>query len=57
MEKSPLWQVGIRHTKKLTVKVRLHVTRAREKHSDEIGMCDQECALHAGALNKSNVRV
>ena len=33
------------------------VTCAREKHSYEIGMCDQECALHAGALNKSNVRV
>ena len=29
--KSPLWQVGIRHTKNLTVKVRLHVTCAREK--------------------------
>ena len=35
----------------------LHVTCAREKHSYEIGMCDQECALHACALNKSNVRV
>ena len=42
---------------KLTVKVRLHVTCAREKHSYEIGMCDQECALHACALNQSNVRV
>ena len=37
--------------------MRLHVTCAREKHSYEIGMCDQECALHACALNKSNVRV
>ena len=45
------------HTKKLTAKVRLHVTCAREKHSCEIGMCDQECALHMCALNKSNVRV
>ena len=57
VKKSPLWQVGIRHTKKLTVKVHLHVTCACEKHSYEIGMCDQECALHACALNKSNVRV
>ena len=56
-KKSPLWKVGIRHTKKLTVKVRLHVTCMREKHSYEIGMCDQECALHACALNKSDVRV
>ena len=32
--------------------MRLHVTCAREKHSYEIGMCDQECALHAGALKK-----
>lgn len=36
------------------MKVRLHVTCAREKHSYEMGMCDQECALHACALNKSN---
>ena len=34
--------------------MRLHVTCAREKHSYEIGMCDQECALHAGALNNLN---
>ena len=34
------------------MKVHLHVTCAREKHIYEIGMCDQECALHAFALNK-----
>ena len=39
VQKIPLWQVGIRHTKNLTVNVRLHVTRARVKHSYEIEMC------------------
>ena len=38
-KKSPLWQVGIRHTKNLTVNVRLHVTCARVKHSYEREMC------------------
>ena len=33
--KKPIVEVGIRHTRKLTVKVRLHVTCAREKHSYE----------------------
>ena len=37
-KKSPLWHVGMRHTKNLTVNVRLHVTCARVKHSYEIGM-------------------
>ena len=41
--------------KKRTVRMRLHVTCARKKHSYEIGMCDKEYVLHAYALNKGNV--
>lgn len=48
----PLWWVGVRRAGGLAVWVRLRVACARGGHGCEVGVCDRECALHAGALEE-----